>query len=57
MLAMLARQPTGAKIDEISVLGEVARLLGRSDLVIDLFSFAIFTLLDEFKSTLSRQPF
>ena len=57
MLAMMARQPTGAKIDKISVLGEVARLLGRSDLVIDLFSFAIFTLLDEFKSTLSRQPF
>ena len=57
MLAMMVRQPTRAKIDKISVLGEVAWLLGRSDLVIDLFSFAIFTLLDEFKSTLSRQPF
>ena len=57
MLALLGRQSMGVNIYEISVLGEVARLLGRSDLVIDLFSFAIFTLLDEFKSTLSRQPF
>ena len=57
MLAMLGRPPTGAKIDAISVLGEVARLLGRSDLVIDLFLFAIFTLQDEFESTVSCWPF
>ena len=32
MLVMLARQLMGAKMDEISVLDEVARLLGWSDL-------------------------
>ena len=57
MLSMLG-SPPGAKIDEISVLGdEVARLLGRSDLVIDLFLFAFFSLQDEFESTVSCWTF
>ena len=57
MLAMLGRQSMGVNIYEISVLGEVAWLLGRSDLVINLFLFAIFTLQDEFETTASCRPF
>ena len=53
MLAMLARRPTRAKIDDISVLGQVVRLLGRSDLTIDPLSFPVFVFYNEFESTTS----
>ena len=53
MLAMLARHPTRAKIDNISVLGQVARLLGRSDVTIDPLSFPISTFYHEFESIIS----
>ena len=57
MLAMLARHPTRAKIDNISVLGQVARLLGRSDLTIDPLSFPVFVFYNEFESTISYRLF
>ena len=57
MLAMLARQSTGAKIDEISVLGEDAWQLGRFDLVIDIFLSATFTLQGEFETAVNCRPF
>ena len=41
MLAILGRLRTGAKIDDISVLGQVAWLLGRPNLIIDDLSFPV----------------
>ena len=56
MLRILGGPRTGAKIDDISVLDQVASLLGRSNLIIDGFSFPYFMLLDELKSTVSCWP-
>ena len=53
MLAMLARHLTHAKIENISVLGQVAWLLGQSDLIIDPLAFPIFVFYNEFESTTS----
>ena len=56
MMAILGRPRTSAKIDDISVLGQVAWLLGRSNLIIDEFSFPYFMLWDELESTVSCRP-
>ena len=53
MIAILGRPRTSAKIDDISVLGQVAWLLGQSNLIIDEFSFPYFMLWDELESSVS----
>ena len=57
MMAILGRPRTSAKIDDISVLGQVVRLLGRSDLTIDPLSFPIFVFYNELESTISYRLF
>ena len=52
-----ARHLRGAKIVDISVLGQAAQLLGWSDLTIDPLSSQIFRLQDEFESTVTCRPF
>ena len=54
---LASRHPTRAKIDNISVLGQVARLLGQSDHIIDPISFPIFVFYNEFESTISYRLF
>ena len=56
MLAILGLSRTGAKTDDISVLGQVAWLLGRPDLIIDNLSFPNFVLLDDYESSVSCRP-
>ena len=56
MLAILGRPPTGAKIDNISVLVQVAWLLGRSNLIIDDFSLPNLMFKDEVESAVSCRP-